>query len=76
MNIFSKDKLLQGIITIKIIYGFKGYFLLLKSSRINVCVKIVYYIFTRGPFGLRVLSSPVSVCVSNCVSVNFCLSGR
>ena len=27
-------------------------------------------LFTRGPFGLRVLSSPVSVCV--CVSV--CLS--
>ena len=29
-------------------------------------------LFTRGPFGLRVLSSPVSVCVCVCVSV--CLS--
>ena len=59
MNIFSKDKLLQGLITNKIIYCFKGYFILLKSSWINVCVceNSTLHFYPR-PFGLRVMSSP------------------
>ena len=43
----------------------------------NIIFKMIldFSVFTRGPFGLWVLSLPASVCVCVCLCVNFCLSG-